>query len=119
METSPLPAVKTPDLRVNTVVLFLTGGLVGVLAYYGTVTPFVWVLTVLLGLWAARHLPRSGAVWRFAATIVVLACSAGVLGTIAYFGAVQWTPLFVGGCLLALVLAPDSSESDAQDRNSV
>jgi hypothetical protein len=96
-------------VRAGTVVLFLTGGLVGVMAYAGSVAPFVWVVGTLLGVWLHGRLPRSDARWRGVGTAVSLLAAGGVLATIAYHGAFDATPAFVGACLTALVLAPERS----------
>jgi hypothetical protein len=105
---SVVPSV--PAVRATTVVLFLTGGLVGVMAYYGSVTPFVWVIAVLLGVQFHDRLPRSAAAWRSVATAAALVVCGGLLGAIAYYGALEWTPLFAGACLVALALVPAGSD---------
>jgi hypothetical protein len=95
---------------VSTVVLFLTGGLVGVMAYHGTVAPVVWVLAVLLGGRLRDRVPRSDAAWRRAASIAAVVGAGGLLGAIAYADAFGWVPLFAVACLVALAVAPEPSD---------
>jgi hypothetical protein len=102
-------AVAGPAVSVSVAVLLLTGGLVGVMAYTGSVAPFVWVLVILLGVWLHGRLPRSTARWRGAVAAGSLFAAAGILGWIAYHGAFDTTPAFVGACLIALALAPETS----------
>jgi hypothetical protein len=104
-----LTGVALSTSRVPTVVLFLTGGLVGVMAYYGTVAPVVWVLAVLLGVWLRDRVPRSDAAWRHVVTIAALVGAGGLLGVVAYTGAFAWTPALTGACLVALAAAPESA----------
>jgi hypothetical protein len=104
---------RTPSVlsspRVATVVLFLTGGLVGVMAYHGSLTPLVWVLAVLLAVRFRTRLPRSDATWRGPATVCSLFVAGGVLGAIAYYGLPGMTAAFAGACVVALALAPAES----------
>jgi len=95
-----------PTVAVTTVVLSLTGGLLGVMAYNGSVTPAVWVLAVVLGVGGRDRFPRSGAPWRGPATVLSLFVAGGVLGAIAYYGALGWAPAFAAACLAALASAP-------------
>jgi hypothetical protein len=98
-----------PAVKVSTVVFFLTGGLVGVMAYTGSVAPLVWVLAVLLGVWGHGRLPRSAARWRGVVAGVSLVVAGGILGTIAYYGTFDVASVFAGACLVALAVAPEAS----------
>ncbi len=100
---------RLPSVTVSTTVLFLTGGLVGVMAYEGAVAPFVWVVAVLLGVALAGRFPRSDAAWRTPASLVALAVAGGVLGVVAYGGTLALAPAFAVSCLVALGLAPEST----------
>ena len=96
--------LRAPKLTM--VVLFLTGGLVGVMAYQGTTGPLVWVLAVLLGIRFRNRFPRPDATWREPVTVFTLLVAGGVLGAIAYYGALQMAPAFAVVCVTALALAP-------------
>jgi hypothetical protein len=109
MQAYPRPVAGLPAVKIRTVVLFLAGGLVGVMAYTGSVAPAVWVLAVLLGVWLHDRLPRSGGRWRGVVTGVALLVAGGLLGTIAYYGAFGMAPAFAGACLVALAAAPKAS----------
>jgi hypothetical protein len=102
-------AAAVPSVRVSTVVLSLTGGFVGVMAYTGSVAPFLWVVAVLLGVGFHRRLPRSEAGWRSVVTAGSLLVAGGALGVTAYSGAFGAAPVFAGASLAALALAPDAS----------
>jgi hypothetical protein len=101
---------SVPTVRATTAVVFLTGGLVGVMAYHGAVASFVWVVAVLLGVRFHDRVPRSGAAWRTAATVTALVVCGGLLGAIAYTGTLAWTPWFAGAGLVALAAAPAGTD---------
>ena len=81
--------IRAPKL--TAVVLFLTGGLVGIMAYQGTTDPLIWVLAVLLGIRFRNRFPRSDATWREPVTVFTLLVAGGVLGAIAYHDAPDGT----------------------------
>jgi hypothetical protein len=109
------PAARTGrfDLsrpRVTTVVLFLTGALVGLMAYHGDVSQAVFVVASLVGVVLhGRYAGESDG--RSVVANGLLLIAGAVVGYAAYIGNPGWTPVVVGCALVALVFDARASRS--------